>query len=225
MKREELIRDMAAHAAKNKVDIVIMGTERAKKFIGKDNQKALEMLEIAIIEAKKIKKLNEDILLFVKEFNNLETNEINIHTFIKEEIKKFQITYPEEIKFLFNGGPKNIILKANKFLLALALDTILENAVEASASAINFSVWQESEEVFIKISNNGELIPEDMIHKIFQPLRTTKTKGTGLGLFMVEWVVEKHKGNIEVKSGISYSKKEQLNSIEFIIRFPKKFAP
>ena len=39
-----------------------------------------------------------------------------------------------------------------------------------------------------------------MVSKIFQPLFTTKTKGTGLGLAVVSSVIERHNGKVAVES-------------------------
>lgn len=52
----------------------------------------------------------------------------------------------------------------------------------------------------ITISDNGGGIPADVLPKIFEPLFTTKTKGTGLGLAVVSGIVQKHKGTISVQS-------------------------
>jgi two-component system, NtrC family, sensor histidine kinase HydH len=52
----------------------------------------------------------------------------------------------------------------------------------------------------ISISDNGPGIPQELVSKIFQPLFTTKVKGTGLGLAVVSSVIEAHKGKVAVHS-------------------------
>jgi signal transduction histidine kinase len=46
----------------------------------------------------------------------------------------------------------------------------------------------------IEISNNGPVIPDHLLKTIFEPFVTTKTLGTGLGLFVCREIIEKHKG-------------------------------
>lgn len=52
----------------------------------------------------------------------------------------------------------------------------------------------------IRISNNGQPIPEDAIDSIFAPFVTNKKGGTGVGLAVVEKVIDLHYGSISVES-------------------------
>jgi len=52
----------------------------------------------------------------------------------------------------------------------------------------------------IQISNNGQLIPEDVIETIFVPFVTHKKGGTGVGLALVKKVIDLHYGSISVDS-------------------------
>jgi signal transduction histidine kinase len=52
----------------------------------------------------------------------------------------------------------------------------------------------------IAISDEGTGVPEAVRSKIFEPLYTTKTKGTGLGLAVVANLVRTHGGTISVAS-------------------------
>jgi signal transduction histidine kinase len=50
------------------------------------------------------------------------------------------------------------------------------------------------------IADNGPGIAADVLPKIFEPLFSTKSFGTGLGLPMVKQVIEQHRGTVEVAS-------------------------
>lgn len=52
----------------------------------------------------------------------------------------------------------------------------------------------------IEISNNGPIIPDNLLKTIFEPFVTTKTLGTGLGLFVCREIIEKHKGILACSS-------------------------
>jgi signal transduction histidine kinase len=54
--------------------------------------------------------------------------------------------------------------------------------------------------IYIDISNNGPMIPEELRKTIFEPFFTTKKLGTGLGLFVCKEIIEKHKGELTCDS-------------------------
>ena len=84
---------------------------------------------------------------------------------------------------------------------------LVQNAVEAIPAGVEGRVTVaatggESSPWRISVADNGSGIPEDVCRDIFQPLFTTKTRGTGLGLAVVAGMVERHNGRIWVESKV-----------------------
>jgi PAS domain S-box-containing protein len=52
----------------------------------------------------------------------------------------------------------------------------------------------------LSISDDGEGIASDVLEKLFQPFFTTKPKGTGLGLWLSQRIIQDHGGSIAVES-------------------------
>ena len=76
----------------------------------------------------------------------------------------------------------------------------------------------DSQQVTIRISDNGMGMSEDIRQRIFDHLFTTKAvgQGTGLGLAIAQQiVVEKHGGKIEVNSTLG-------KGPEFLVTLPVK---
>lgn len=96
---------------------------------------------------------------------------------------------------------------------------ILSNAIDSIEDKGKIIINTSLSEGFIRISikDNGRGILEDIREKIFDPFFTTKGvgKGTGLGLSITQSIIEKHNGNIEVKSEID-------KGSEFIVILPLK---
>ena len=84
--------------------------------------------------------------------------------------------------------------------LTQVLFNILINSVYASPqdSLISIEVNSDSENFYIKISDEGSGIPEAIKPKIFEPFFTTKPvgDGSGLGLSVVHGIIKSHKGDI-----------------------------
>ncbi|CBN54342.1 trifunctional serine/threonine-protein kinase/ATP-binding protein/sensor histidine kinase [Kamptonema sp. PCC 6506] len=108
-------------------------------------------------------------------------------------------------------------------ILANAIDALDESNlgrsyqdIKANPNRITISTSVEGKYVKVAIVDNGVGIPEDVKHRIFDHLFTTKGvgKGTGLGLAIVrQIVVEKHHGTIDLNSEVG-------KGTEFIITLP-----
>ena len=61
---------------------------------------------------------------------------------------------------------------------------------------------QNTEEVWVSVADTGGGIPPDQVNLIFEPFYTTKKKGTGLGLMIVQRIVRQHGGHIELESRV-----------------------
>ena len=85
---------------------------------------------------------------------------------------------------------------------------------------INIELFRFKDKIISKISDNGIGIAEENINKIWtrfcQVDSSRSSDSSGLGLSMVKWIVEAHKGSISVKSelnkGTSFTVELPLNN-------------
>jgi PAS domain S-box-containing protein len=90
------------------------------------------------------------------------------------------------------------------------IDNLLVNGVEATPRGGRLTLslrqsrsWRDRNELGARftIADNGCGIPKDYLARVFEPFFTTKAeKGTGLGLWVVKGIVEKHGGSIRIRS-------------------------
>jgi signal transduction histidine kinase len=87
------------------------------------------------------------------------------------------------------------------------LVNIIINACEAMKKGGAILIREEEMEIaplqkadVIRISDNGEGIPEEIMKNIFDPFFTTKEEGTGLGLSIAYNIIHEHGGTLEVSS-------------------------
>ncbi len=76
------------------------------------------------------------------------------------------------------------------------------DALPRENGQIKISTFEEEDDVFCVVEDNGHGIPESMLGDVFEPFYTTKEvgKGTGLGLYVCYKIVTKYHGIIEIKS-------------------------
>lgn len=117
---------------------------------------------------------------------------------------------------------EDVVVNVDKRRLVLALNNILGNAVKHApdGSTIHLHAWLEGKNVSISVRDEGPgFPPEDAPHlfdKYFRSVaeRQRKVPGSGLGLFIVKTVAERHNGTVVAKS-------EPGKGAEFIITIPQ----
>ena len=79
---------------------------------------------------------------------------------------------------------------------------LLKNAIEASGEGgrIDIDVLSDDNDDIVTIRDNGEGMSSEQLAHLFEPYRTTKSKGTGLGLMITERIVRDHGGSIGAES-------------------------
>ena len=156
----------------------------------------------------RIRKLVHNILFFAKE-RELKPRRVDLLNFaedvastVEPKIKSNGIEFFCEFKTL----PKEIEIDVG--VVRLALINILENALDAcmedeaqKAPKIIFNVQQEKEQVVFEIKDNGIGMDQETRESLFTLFFSSKgNKGTGLGLYIADKIIDQHGGNIRVES-------------------------
>lgn len=86
--------------------------------------------------------------------------------------------------------------------LELALLNLLRNALQASHSRIGISATADGDYLTIRITDDGDGLPDHELATLLEPFFTTKSpgEGTGLGLAIVQTVAEEHGGQLSLSN-------------------------
>ena len=108
----------------------------------------------------------------------------------------------------------NFEVRISPEILETALGNLAANSLQHRAGELEIQIHPESSSVWVDILDNGEGIPEGNRDKIFTPFFTTQREngGTGLGLRIVQTLLEAHGGSIELGSA--------SQGTRFILRLP-----
>ena len=177
----------------------------------KENQDRIkEGWEIVQLMVEKIRKLIQDILFYAKE-RDLKWERIDALRFADE----LAMVVEPKLKGLDIEFVKDFDARIGKFevdagYVHSALINILENAVDActrekakKSHKVIFGVRQDRKNIIFDVSDNGIGMDRETREKIFTPFFSSKReKGTGLGLFISNKIIEQHGGLIDVKSTV-----------------------
>jgi signal transduction histidine kinase len=115
------------------------------------------------------------------------------------------------------------VVQADANLLRLVFDNLVANAFQAmpDGGTVHINVTEqglgEAQFVRLEIVDHGHGMDEQVLERATDPFYTTRPSGTGLGLPIVQRIVEAHGGRIEIESAIGQGTK--------VIMFLPKLAP
>ena len=207
-----------AHDINNILGIIIGNTELCMDDVPEWNPAYPNLKEIvkAVLRAKDVIR---QLLTFSR---NMEVKKetIDIVSVIDDALKFLRSTISTTIEIEKNINVSNPNIVADPTQIDQILMNICANSaqeMEDSGGKINVSVENvtinhspviagdvlaNGEYIKIVISDNGPGIPVELHEKVFDPYFTTKEvgKGSGMGLAVVQGIVNKHRGAINVKS-------------------------
>lgn len=170
----------------------------------RDKQK--QLLNSALSETNRLNKLIEDVLLA----NQIENDNLSVH----KELFDLSDTLSALLKNYFapqlvSGQLRmeiqpDIEVMADKVLIPSVVINLVENAIKYSFGqvAVCVSLRKDGSQALLEVKDKGTGIPAGEKEKVFEKFyrsgneETRKTKGTGLGLYIVKKIVDAHGGKI-----------------------------
>ncbi|MGC8841951.1 MAG: GAF domain-containing protein [Candidatus Sumerlaeaceae bacterium] len=164
--------------------------------------KIAEYTAIIMEEVDRLNKFIKDVLDFARhakptyELVNLNTVVAEALTFVQDEFRRKEITVVHDL------APDLPPTVCDRMQMRQMLLNLLQNARSAvpRGGMVIVRTQNTGKYVRIRIVDNGHGIPRDVLPKIWSPFFTTKTHGTGLGLALVQRIVDDHRGRIFIRS-------------------------
>jgi signal transduction histidine kinase len=117
-------------------------------------------------------------------------------------------------------------VEGDEVLLRQALSNLCRNALEACIDAnvapriaIRGEIDDGHGVVRITVTDNGPGIPPGVMPRVFRPFFTTKSRGTGLGLSLVQKIVVTHNGRVMAVNN------EETGGARFVVTLPAASRP
>lgn len=119
----------------------------------------------------------------------------NIHRLMKSQLDH------HKIEFSVSLVPDYLSGYLDPIYMEQALINLLQNAIEAVTHQINPTIilrayLDQHSHLVIEVEDNGTGIKPEIADQLFTPFFTSKSEGTGIGLFLVKQIVLAHDGSI-----------------------------
>jgi signal transduction histidine kinase len=196
------------HDLRNPLSVIKIENDVAKMRIDDADEKTRQRSKRIEDSIESISNIIKDVLDYVKK-GKLSFKEVLISDVISEAIDLIHV--PDKIKI--NLNLKEIKINADEMKLSLVFSNIISNAIESigETGEITIRVDDVGDKIRIDFEDSGPGIDIEIIDKVFDPLFTTKSTGTGLGLITCKKIIEEHAGEIKVEN----------NPTTFIVILPK----
>ncbi len=192
-----------AHEIKNPLTPIKLSAERVLRRWRNEPENIGAILETSMLA---IIQETEGLSTLLNEFRTLSKpmEPSKAWTHLKEAaeevVNAYSSSYPD-VKF-DTGNMENILLKIDKNRLTQVLTNLIINAIDAMNGAGSIEVCTDIVKkrdicyCRISIKDSGKGIGKQDSHFVFTPYFTTKESGTGLGLPIIERIVNDHDGKI-----------------------------
>ncbi len=204
-----LLSSTLGHNIRNDLNVINMALEILKyKDSIKSDENTLSKITVMERSVLNIQNQIDDTLNFIRQ-TPLKLEKISLLKLLENTLKTIKI--PENIKMDLSLNDISLYCDSSKLIVVLI--NLINNSIQAieTEGKISIKAREDQDHSIIQIEDSGSGIPSEIIVKIFEPLFTTKIKGTGLGLASCKHIVEEHNGSITV----------QNNPTTFTIELPK----
>ena len=140
----------------------------------------------------------------IKDWTRVRIDEVLYHT--AELINHVQPT--AEISINFESVPEDendLLVRGNESLIKSAIQNLIKNAIQYSENnRVNIILSHTTDSVSLKFENSGTQLTEEEQTRLFIPFfrgqNSTFKRGYGLGLAIVERIMNVHRGSIQYES-------------------------
>ena len=207
-KKEKSFTSNASHELRTPLSVIISNAEFALN--GEQSEaKYKESLDLILSESNKMSSMISKLLMLTRgdESNyKYEFEQIDLGLIIEDVVEEMQEAAIQKNISLSYTGKKNIFIIADQTLIVRLLINLIDNAIKYSDNQGNVSISLRTKDKFAEISieDKGIGIPETELPQIFNRFyrvdKSRSSEGSGLGLSIVKWIVDIHKGSVDIKS-------------------------
>jgi len=194
-----------AHEMRNPLGVISNAAYFIKMVTPNDKTRVIEYLGFIQDEVKSAMQILTDLLDFSAPptgdrewvaIPGLLTSVLQEHP-VPEEIKVIQ-DYPDVLpKIYLDRRQMGYVIYQ---VIKNAVDAVMDKQVQTRPPLITISADQTASHVYLHIRDNGVGIPAKQLPDVFEPLRSTKSRGIGLGLAIAKRMMEANNAEIILES-------------------------
>lgn len=155
----------------------------------------LREINMAVLECESVIRQMNGAQMDPRDFK-FQVFNLNVAT---ENILKSWLQENPEARAEFNSSDQSSHVKLPVLNYSQSLINILDNAFEANPhGSIRLAVDRNDSKIVLSVENEGSSFSDDVLQRFGEPFLTTKTTGTGLGLYSVQLFAQSSGGSVVI---------------------------
>lgn len=192
------------HRIKNRLQTIRLDVDKLMRKIS-DDESIKVIIERLLRQVVRLEKLATDFKRGISTYENVKNGyweESSLNHVIELTLEGMYQTVDQDIKIETQLSENLPLLRLETDWLKDALQNLVNNAIDAMPQGGKLTITTEAlpDKVILTISDTGDGISEEDKPKIFTPWFTKKEDGSGMGLYMVQQVIQAHNGEIGFES-------------------------
>ncbi|MBN2369635.1 MAG: HAMP domain-containing protein [Vicinamibacteria bacterium] len=129
---------------------------------------------------------------------------VRLSRLVEEVLDRYMTALPPKVRLSFARADTDTVI-GDRRLIERAIVNLVENALQAvgdNDGSIDVLVARADEGRSVKIvmTDSGPGVSENLSEKVFEPFFSTKSGGSGLGLWLVKKIAEDHGGRVWIEN-------------------------
>jgi signal transduction histidine kinase len=177
---------------------------KIKKMAAGDRQALEEHLSTARQEIQRLDSILKQFLQAIRP-STLRREKLELGELCRDVLRLLEPELSARgIRVVLDFSPDLPMLELDPVQMHQVFHNVLRNAAQAirndADGCITVSMNSNDYEVHVLIEDNGTGISPEQMGTMFEPYRSTKEGGTGLGLLIVRRIIREHGGEMEIES-------------------------
>jgi len=170
---------------------------------GTGNAVSEEGLREAAAAARRLRHMVDEVVMIIREEESSARYEFPVNEVLELVAQRVEPKAAQKgVLFDHRGGGKGSLSNREANLVGLILVNLIDNAIEASSPGQQVSVeaMVYEREIEFLVEDQGPGLPESIRANLFQPVRSTKEGGTGIGLALSHQLATSLGGRLELEN-------------------------
>ncbi|MCY4152402.1 MAG: PAS domain-containing sensor histidine kinase [Aestuariivita sp.] len=218
-----------AHEIKNPLTPIQLSAERIKrKFsdkVGDERDRLENMIDVIVRQTEDLRRIVDEFSRFARMPEPKQKSENLIK--LLQDVVLLHEAGQRNVSLTTDFPSEPVIITADATMMGQAFTNLIKNSIEAIDSfivanpnttekfEIRLKVTVEGAKATISIADNGIGLPADRA-RLFEPYVTTRESGTGLGLPIVNKIIEEHGGNLVLEDAPKFAGQSRFGAMAVV---------